>query len=126
MNLKRTAILVTLMIVWEFIFLLPLVVARIFRPTFLKVFDITNFELGSAFSIYGVIAMISYFAGGPIADRFAPGKLIVVSLLLTAIGGIFMALIPSLIGLTILYGFWGVSPLLVRACMTLVRACSSD
>jgi len=101
------------MITGEFVFLLPFVVARIFRPTFLKVFDVTNLELGTAFSLYGIIAMISYFAGGPIADRFAPRKLIIVSLLLTAVGGIFMGMIPSLLGLTILYGFWGLSTILL-------------
>lgn len=113
MKLNRTAILVTLMITGEFIFLLPFVVARIFRPTFLKVFEINNFQLGTAFSLYGMIAMFSYFAGGPIADRFSPRKLTIVSLLITAIGGLFMAFIPSLAGLTILYGFWGISTILL-------------
>ena len=108
-KIKRTLILVTLMIAGEVIFLLPFVVARIFRPTFLKVFEISNLQLGTAFSLYGVIAMVSYFAGGPMADRFSPRILMTVSLILTAIGGFFMALIPSLLGLTLLYGFWGIS-----------------
>ncbi|NQZ76379.1 MAG: MFS transporter, partial [Ekhidna sp.] len=72
MRLRRTLSIVTLMLIGELIFLLPFVVTRIFRPTFLKVFDITNLELGTAFSLYGIVAMIAYFAGGPIADRFAP------------------------------------------------------
>jgi MFS family permease len=101
------------MIVGEIIFLLPFVIARIFRPTFLKVFEINNLQLGTAFSVYGIIAMVSYFAGGPIADRFSPRKLITASLILTALGGFFMALIPSIFGLTILYGFWGLSTILL-------------
>jgi MFS family permease len=101
------------MITGEIIFLLPFVVARIFRPTFLKVFEITNFELGSAFSIYGIVAMVSYFAGGPIADRYSPRKLMVVSLIITAFGGLFMGMIPTLAGLTVLYGFWGISTILL-------------
>ena len=113
MRKKRTLILASLMIAGEVIFLLPFVVARIFRPTFLKVFEISNLELGTAFSIYGVIAMVSYFAGGPIADRFSPRRLMTVSLLITAVGGVFMALIPSLTGLAILYGFWGISTILL-------------
>ena len=100
------------MIVGEGIFLLPFVVARIFRPTFLSVFEINNFELGSAFSLYGLIAIGSYFLGGPLADKFSTKKLIISSLLLTAIGGIFMATIPGLWGLTLLYGFWGLSTIL--------------
>lgn len=106
---NKPFVLASLMIAGEGIFLLPFVVARVFRPTFLKVFEVSNLQLGTAFSLYGIIAMASYFASGPIADRFSPRKLIVVSLLLTASGGIFMALIPSLFGLTLLYGFWGLS-----------------
>jgi MFS family permease len=113
MKYNRSAVLITLILTGEFIFLLPFVVARIFRPTFLKVFEISNFELGSAFSVYGMVAMISYFVGGPIADRFSPRKLMIVSLTITALGGIFMGLIPSLTGLTVLYGFWGISTILL-------------
>lgn len=97
----------------EAIFFLPFVVARVFRPTFLAVFQITNLQLGTAFSLYGIIAMASYFAGGPIADRFSPKKLMTAALIITALGGIVMAAIPSLAGLTLLYGFWGVSTILL-------------
>ena len=113
MKLNRSTILITLMLTGEIIFLLPFVVARIFRPTFLKVFEINNFELGSAFSVYGIVAMTSYFAGGPIADRYSPRKLMMVSLIITALGGAFMGMIPSLTGLTVLYGFWGISTILL-------------
>ncbi len=112
-KLKRNLLLASLMIAGEVIFILPFIVARIFRPTFLKVFEINNLQLGSAFSIYGLVAMVSYLLGGPIADRFSPRKLMAVSLLLTATGGLFMAFIPSLTGLTILYGFWGLSTILL-------------
>jgi MFS transporter, GlpU family, inner membrane protein len=101
------------MIAGETAFMLPFMIARIFRPTFLKVFAINNFELGSAFSIYGLVAMISYFIGGPLADRYTPRKLLTVSLILTAMAGIFMASIPSLTVLTILYAFWGFSTILL-------------
>ncbi len=100
------------MIIGEGIFLLPFVVSRIFRPTFLSVFEINNFQLGSAFSVYGLVAMGSYFLGGPIADRFSTKSLLITSLILTSLGGIFMALVPGLKGLTILYGFWGLSTIL--------------
>ena len=101
------------MLIGEGVFLLPFVVPRVFRPTFLKVFDITNLELGTAFSLYGIIAMVSYFAGGPIADRYSPKKIIIVSLLLTALSGVVTGFIPSLATLTILYGFWGFSTILL-------------
>ena len=59
-----------LIIAGESVFLLPFVMARVFRPTLLEVFDLTNLELGTAYSVYGIVAMAAYFFGGPLADRF--------------------------------------------------------
>ncbi len=101
------------MFVGEAVFFLPFVVTRVFRPTFLTVFDIDNLQLGTAFSVYGIVAMFSYFFGGPIADRFSSRKLIIFSLLVTASAGFILALIPSLTTLTLLYGFWGLSTILL-------------
>jgi MFS family permease len=86
---------------------LPFVLARIFRPTLLHVFDITNLELGTAFSAYGVVAMLAYFFGGPLADRFQSRHLMSLALCLTAIGGIYMYYLPSYEELLWLYGFYG-------------------
>lgn len=113
MAIRKVLSLAALMLVGELIFLLPFVVARIFRPTFLAAFDITNLELGSAFSLYGLVAIGSYFAGGPIADRFSPKKLLPISIAATAAGGVVMSQIPSLFTLTLLYGFWGVTTILL-------------
>jgi MFS family permease len=106
-------ILATLMLIGETIFLLPFVVFRIFRPTFLTVFDLTNFQLGTAFSVYGMVAMFSYFVGGPIADRYAPRKILPVAFIGTAAAGFVMATIPSIQTLTILYGWWGLTTILM-------------
>ena len=110
---NKALALFTLMLIGEGIFLLPFVVTRVFRPTFLTVFDINNTELGTAFSVYGIVAMVSYFAGGPIADRYSPKRLIMVALLMTAASGLIMGLIPSLTTLTLLYAFWGFSTILL-------------
>jgi sugar phosphate permease len=75
----------------------------------LDVFNLTNLQLGSLFSIYGTIAIFSYFFGGLIADRFPPGKLMGVALVLTALGGFVMATFPSFFVLQILYAYWGVT-----------------
>ena len=105
--------MLVLIISGETVFILPFVVARIFRPTFLDVFQLTNLELGTAFSVYGMIAMVSYFAGGPLADRFSARQLMALALLATSLGGAIMATIPSLAVLTILYGFWGLTTILL-------------
>jgi sugar phosphate permease len=89
------------------VFGLPFHTARFFRPTVLEVFGLTNTELGYVFAIYGAIAMASYFPGGAIADRFAARTLLSLSLLATGLGGLYMATLPELLGISIVYGFWG-------------------
>ena len=91
----------------ESVFILPFVLARVFRPTVLEVFELTNLELGLCYSVYGIVAMISYPFGGPLADKFPPRKLLAIALWMTALGGFVYASYPSLKILQVLYGFWG-------------------
>lgn len=100
-------IILLLILSGEAVFILPFVLARIFRPTVLDVFNLTNLELGTCFSVYGIVALVSYLFGGPLADRFPPRKLIAVALVLTALGGFVYASYPSYGTLKILYGYWG-------------------
>ncbi len=105
---KRSPLIILLLILsGEAIFVLPFVLARIFRPTFLEAFGINNFELGICFSVYGIVALFSYLFGGSLADKYAPQNLMAMSLLLTAIGGVYMATFPSSIQLQILFGYFG-------------------
>ena len=110
---KRAVSMVALMASAEAAFLLPFVLPRIFRPTLLEVFEITNLELGLAFSAYGWVAMASYFLGGPIADRLAPRPLMVSALALTALGGLGLLLTPSPWVLAALYAYWGMTSILL-------------
>lgn len=79
----------------------------------LEVFGISNFELGSMFSAYGIVAMISYFLGGPLADRYPARKLMAWALIITALGGLLMATIPSKLVMTLIYALWGMSTILL-------------
>ena len=97
----------------ETIFGLPFLVARIFRPTLLDVFEITNLQLGTAFSVYGVVAMLAYFPGGALADRFSARKMMTSALVVSSLGGIFYAGIPSIDGLKVLFAFWGLTTILL-------------
>ncbi|TVZ51286.1 MFS transporter [Dokdonia sp. Hel_I_53] len=110
-RIKKRSIgtIVLLILAGEAVFILPFVIARIFRPTLLEVLNITNTELGYCFSIYGIAAMISYGLGGFIADVYEPRKLITISLFTTALGGIVLANNPTIIILQIVYGYWGVT-----------------
>lgn len=108
-NISRQHLLyITLLILsGEAVFILPFVLARVFRATVLDVFEINNTELGLCFSVYGIVALFSYLFGGPLADKFQPRKLMGTALILTALGGLVYANNPSLQTLAILYGFWG-------------------
>jgi len=99
--------LLLLILAGESVFILPFVLTRVFRPTVLEVFSLTNVEIGLCFSVYGIIAMFSYPFGGILADKFQPRKLIAVALWTTALGGFLYATFPSLSTLKILYGYWG-------------------
>ena len=99
--------LLLLILAGESIFILPFVLARVFRPTILDSFGLDNTQLGFCFSVYGVVAFMSYIFGGYLADRFPPRKLIAVALWLTAAGGLVYASFPDYTTLKILYGYWG-------------------
>lgn len=110
---SKFLIIFCLIVAGEMIFGLPYHVLRYFRPTFLEVFNITNAAIGDAFAIYGIMAMLSYFPSGVIADRFSARKLMTFSLFATALGGIYMVSIPNQIGLAVLFGYWGVTTILL-------------
>ena len=102
-----------LIIAGEAIFLLPFILMRVFKPVIREAFLISDAQIGEAQALYGITAVISYFFGGFIADKWEARKLLTISLIFTAIGGFWMTMIPSLFTLKILYAFWGVSTILL-------------
>ena len=110
---QRGLVIFSLICAGEAIFTLPYHVTRFFRPTFLEVFDLTATELGVAQSAYGVIAMVAYFFGGPLADRFEPRKLLAGSLGATALGGLYLATFPDVTGVMLVWGFFGLTNILL-------------
>lgn len=110
MNQSRKApwyYLLLLILAGESVFILPFVLARVFRPTVLDVFELDNTQLGLCFSVYGFVALVSYLIGGPLADKYPPRKLIALALWMTALGGLVYASFPGYFILKILYGYWG-------------------
>lgn len=111
-TLQRWIIMLSLIMAGEAIFTLPYHVTRFFRPTVLEVFGLSATELGVAQAAYGVVAMVAYFFGGPLADRFSARKLLAVSLWLTALGGLYLATLPGYYGAMFVWGFFGLSTIL--------------
>ncbi|NNC77731.1 MAG: MFS transporter [Woeseiaceae bacterium] len=111
--MSRAKLIITLVLAGEMVFSLPFHTARFFRPVLLDVFSFTNTELGDLFAVYGVMAMLSYFPGGALADRYSARNLLTASLAATAAGGLYMATIPGATGMAMLYGFWGLTSILL-------------
>lgn len=112
-NKHKIISMLSLIIAGEAIFLLPFILMRVFKPVIREAFLISDAQIGEAQALYGITAVISYFFGGFIADQWEAKKLLSLSLLLTALGGIWMLFMPSITGLKFLYAFWGVSTILL-------------
>jgi len=110
---SRFMLMLTLVFAGEIVFLLPFHTTRFFRPTMLEAFNLTNTQLGDFFAVYGIMAMICYFPGGALADRFSARALLTASLIATSAGGLYMALYPGAIGLALLFGYWGITTILL-------------
>ena len=112
-NIKPSWLIIfCLVFAGEIIFSLPFHLPRFFRPSVLDVFGLSNAGLGDVFAVYGVVAMLAYFPGGAIADRFSARKLMTASLVATALGGFYLAKIPGDTGLSVLFGYWGLTSIL--------------
>jgi len=113
MNYKKVFQISLLILASEIIYALPFMLIRIFRPTFLTAFDIDNKSIGICFTLYGISAMISYFLGGLIADRFQLKYLMSIALFLTGLGGFVWILYPTLSTLYLLYIYWGITTIML-------------
>ncbi len=110
---NRIILIFGLVLAGEAIFALPFHLARFFRPILLENFNLSATELGAAQGVYGIVAMLCYFPGGLIADRYPAHKLIALSLWMTALGGLFMATLPNYSELVLLYGFFGFTTIIL-------------
>lgn len=111
-KIKRFFIIFSLIVAGEAVFSLPFHLTRYFRPTLLEVFKFSNTDLGMAQGVYGIVAMISYFPGGILADKFSARNLILISLVSTSLGGGYMSTIPNIYEMALLWGWWGISSIL--------------
>ena len=107
--MSRIFLMLALVIGGELVFGLAFNVPRFFKPTMLDVFGISNTQLGDMFAMYGIVALLAYFPGGAIADRFSARSLIAFSLVATSAGGLYMATIPGPFQMRLLYAYWGLT-----------------
>lgn len=99
-----------------------------YYDAYVKVYNLTDTQMGVFGSILGVFGMISYLFGGVVADRFSTRTILTVSLVGTGLGG-FIHLLPlNFTELVCLYAFWGVSSLFAfwPCCVKAVRMLSDS
>jgi MFS family permease len=106
---KRNLSLLLAIIAGEAIFMLPFLIPRLYRPLMIETWNLTNTDIGLAFSAYGFSAMISYIIGGPFADKYHPRFLMASSLALTSIGGFSLIYLHSATNLIFTYFMFGIS-----------------
>lgn len=99
------------MLAGEAIYMLPYM-RKTFQTSMEEVFNVSSTEIGLLVSMFGVLALLCYFPGGWLADRFSARNLLTFSLVATSLGGFYMATIPSWQGLLALYAYWGVTSIL--------------
>ena len=82
-----------------------------FYDAYLETYHLTNTQMGTFGSMFGIFGMISYLFGGVVADMVSTRKLMSVSLILTGLGGILHLLNPNYVMLLGIYALWGFTSL---------------
>lgn len=110
---NKVVAIISLIIAGEIIFALPFHLARFFRPSMLEVFQLSATQLGAAQGLYGIVAMLSYFPGGLLADQFSIHKLLAFSLWMTCLGGLYLASFPGYTESLIIFSFFGFTTIML-------------
>lgn len=108
---RKWLYMASLVVAGDSIYLLPYM-RKSFQTSMQEVFDVTFTQLGLMNSMFGVLAITAYFAGGWLSDRVSTRRLLSLSLFATGLGGYYMATIPSFPMLLALHAFWGITSIL--------------
>jgi len=82
-----------------------------FYDAYLDTYHLTNTQMGTFGSMFGIFGMISYLFGGVVADMVSPRKLMSISLILTGAGGFLHLMHPNYGMLLAIYAMWGFTSL---------------
>ena len=120
---KRRYLLIAVMTLSTLCYTLPYL-SSTYYTQFMEAFGLTNEQLGSLISMFGLTAVPGYLFGGLLADRFSPKKLVIVSQLLTAVIGLCICFLSGYTVLVVSYLALGVTTTFIHwsAFLKLVRA----
>ncbi len=82
-----------------------------YYDAYLETYHLTNTQMGTFGSIFGILGAISYLFGGIVADMVSPRKIMSVSLILTGAAGLLHLMHPSYGMLVVIYLIWGFTSL---------------
>ena len=99
-----------------------------YYAVFLDAFHLTNTQMGTLGSAYGVCCLISYIFGGYVADRWRTKHLLSISLFATGILGFALLLYPPYPVLLLIYAAWGITSIMTFwvALIKAVRSLASE
>lgn len=122
MNRKRY-ILIAVMCLSTLCYTYPYL-SSTFYTQFMEAFELTNEQIGTLLSMFGLTAVPGYLFGGLLADKFSPKKLVIISQLLTAAIGLCICFLHGYTVLLVCYLALGVSTTFIHwsAFLKLIRA----
>lgn len=99
-----------------------------YYDAYVEFYHLTNTQMGTLGSAYGVLGLVSYFIGGVLADKFSAKWLMIGSLIATGIGGFAHLFFNDFKILVCIYALWGLTSLLTfwPALLKMVRTLASD
>lgn len=120
---KRRYLLITVMTLSTLCYTYPYL-SSTFYTQFMEAFGLTNEQVGSLISMFGLTAVPGYLFGGLLADRFSPKKLVIISQLLTAVIGLCICFLSGYTVLVVCYLALGVTTTFIHwsAFLKLIRA----
>lgn len=120
---RRRYLLIAVMTLSTLCYTLPYL-SSTYYTQFMEAFGLTNEQVGSLISMFGLTAVPGYLFGGLLADRFSPKKLVIVSQLLTAVIGLCICFLSGYTVLVVSYLALGVTTTFIHwsAFLKLVRA----
>jgi MFS family permease len=78
-----------------------------YQETILQVFNMSNAQLNSMYTVLGWVFVFGYIPSGILSDRFSAKKLLAMSLFFTGLGGLWFAQIPSYSFVVYIFAIWG-------------------
>ena len=66
-----------------------------YYDAYLEAYNLTNTQMGTFGSIFGILGAVSYLFGGVVADMISPRKFMSVSLILTGAAGLLHLMHPN-------------------------------